>query len=217
MPAVNVEQRRAEKYGKMFQDAVKSDKEIIAQARRDWMENGFKAENFQAWITSGLERPALAREKDGIFEPIKLYYGGPLGMAKRPGFNPAAPLEILQKAEYAEGITRKANDQYTSDKTIVLTDNKNLAKQEQESMYSGVKPLEFATNANYIFDPLYPQHLELLKKSIQDIEPNSPELATLDQTISSARRYLCVRKFIKTSGLGWLPDTWKRRRWLCNF
>jgi predicted HicB family RNase H-like nuclease len=200
MPAVNVEQRRAEKYGKMFQDAVKSDKEIIAKARRDWMENGFKAENFQAWITSGLEKPALAREKNGIFEPIKLYYGGPLGMAKRPGFNPAAPLEILQKSEYAEGITRKADDQYTSDKTIILTDNKNLAKQEQESTYPGVKPLEFATNANFIFDPLYSQHLELLKKSIRDIEPDSPELAALDQLSSQPEDIYAYENLLKQAG-----------------
>ena len=200
MPAVNVEQRRAEKYGKMFQDAVKSDKEIIAKARRDWMENGFKAENFQAWITSGLEKPALAREKNGIFEPIKLYYGGPLGMAKRPGFNPAAPLEILQKSEYAEGITRKAGDQYTSDKTIILTDNKNLAKQEQESTYPGVKPLEFATNANFIFDPLYSQHLELLKKSIRDIEPDSPELAALDQLSSQPEDIYAYENLLKQAG-----------------
>jgi len=200
MPAESVEQRRANKYGQKLQEATLSDKQIIAEARRDWMENGFKAENFQAWMSGGIERPILANEKDGFYEPIKLYYGGPLGMAKRPGFNAAAPLEILQKSEFSEGVTKKATDQYKSDKTIVLTDSKKLAKAEQDATAEGGKPLEFATNASFIFDPAVPQHIELLKNSIERVEPDSPEIQNIDRLKNNPDDTFAYEDLLKKAG-----------------
>ncbi|MAN64816.1 MAG: hypothetical protein CMI60_23015, partial [Parvibaculum sp.] len=81
MPAQTVEQRKANRYGQKFKQATESDKIILSQARREWMEEGYSSENFQDWMHSGFEEPALAVKKNDQFIPIKLYYGGPLGVS----------------------------------------------------------------------------------------------------------------------------------------
>ena len=200
MPAETVEQRRANKYGQKLKDATISDKKFLANSRRDWMENGFNSKNFQEWMRSGLEEPVLAENKNGQLIPIKLYYGGPLGVSKRPGFNAAAPLEAFKKSEYAEGVTRKAESQYTSDETIFLTQDKSRAKIEQDETAPGVKPLEFASNASYIFDPLNPDHVSMLADSIRAVEPDSPDLVNLDQISTVGEDIVAYQDLLKNAG-----------------
>ena len=200
MPAQTVEQKKANKYGQKFKQATESDKIILSQARREWMEEGYSSQNFQDWMHSGFEEPALAVKKNDQFIPIKLYYGGLLGVSKRPGFNAAAPLEAFAKSEFAEGVTKKAESQYSSDDIIFLTTDKKRAKTEQEKTVPGVKPLEFASNASYIFDPLNSEHISMLSDSIRAIEPDSPELLNIDQLFQAGEDILAYQDLLKRAG-----------------
>jgi hypothetical protein len=155
----SVEQRKASKYGQVFQEAGLNDIELAKAARIKWKEMGNSSPFVQRFLDGETNDPPMfARLENGEWKPTDLYHIGTLGVAAEKSRN---PLKIFN-----DSPTVQNSEVWTPQGTTILTLDRKKAYDQQRAENSDQKPLSVITNAKYIFDVKNLEHTKTLDEQL---------------------------------------------------